>query len=69
MCQELEGSLDGLEERIGAIQARLTEIAGTYRDARYDRSEKDRNAKKKELVEKLQQLYGDEVVSSRSCLA
>jgi hypothetical protein len=65
-CSELEGSLEGLEDRVAAIQERLQAISRKYAEVRVDERELARKAKKEELITKLKQLYGDEVVCIKS---
>ena len=50
---------------MAAITERLQEIARKYGEVRVDERELSRKAKKEELVTKLKQLYGDEVVSTK----
>ncbi|GAU91556.1 hypothetical protein RvY_03785 [Ramazzottius varieornatus] len=59
---EIEASLEGNDENISRIQTRLGEISRKYAEARVDERELARKARKEDLVNKLKQLYGDEVL-------
>ena len=62
-CEEIEAALVGNEENIARCQTRLGEIGRKFAEVRVDERESARRARKEDLVNKLKQLYGDEVVS------
>ncbi|XP_055336538.1 structural maintenance of chromosomes protein 1A-like [Paramacrobiotus metropolitanus] len=59
---ELKESTENIEPRMIEIQERLQNIAQKLAEFRVDERETARKAKKEELINKLRQLYGDEVI-------
>lgn len=62
--EELRDLTENTGPRIEEIQIRLNEIMQKFGEVRVDERELARKAKKQDVINKLQQLYGEEVVGS-----